>query len=235
MFRMTMNKSNWFLHGVKDLFLKRGLKTEEDRTRHIKVLRRSFIAAFIYSIFYGIYEYFVVYTHWKWVNIIGVELNWLIMYTGLILTVLIASRLSIENTIMGLFLMSVVEDIIYWMCQWVDTGIYPYPAPNWWDSTLASYQALGGLGWPIPFWPYVPFYYIPGFILISLFYISSYIGAKPGRIYTWLVGPFFLAIIAGALGNIGMARIILIALPLISYAYILTLYKFRNRIFGKEI
>ena len=216
--------------GIKDLLLKRAITLQEDPAIHRRTLRNGFLAAFIYSFAYGIYEYFIVYNYPTLHNYLGSEINWLIMYTGLMITVFLASRMSIEQTVMGLFFMTMFEDFIFWMSQWIDTGLYPYPAPNWWDSTLASFEALGGLGWAIPFWPYVPFYYLPGFALVSVFYIASYKGASTSRIAAWGIGPFFLAIIAGALGTVSMARVILIALPLVSYAYIITLYSFRDRI-----
>ncbi|HUX98347.1 MAG TPA: hypothetical protein VMV49_02220 [Candidatus Deferrimicrobium sp.] len=215
---------------LTDFFLKRPITIQENPSIYKKTLYRAFLATLIFSIIYGIYEYFIVYHTIRLVDILGPELNWLIMYTSLLLTVALASRFSIEQTVMGLFFMAMFEDVVYWMCQWIDTGIYPYPAGNWWDSAFASFRVLGGLGNPIPFWPYVPFYYIPGFTMVFIFYLASYKGAIPSRIASWAIGPFFLAIIAGTMVPDNTARIILIALPLLSYTYILTLFFLKNRL-----
>ncbi|MHA1652316.1 MAG: hypothetical protein ACTSYB_19195 [Candidatus Helarchaeota archaeon] len=206
---------------IKDLFLTRGISLQEDQATHRRTLRNGFLAAFSYSVGYGIYEYFLVYHNLRIIDYIGSEINWLIMYIGLLLTVALATRFCIEQMIMGLLLMAVFEDLIFWLCQWIDTGLYPFPAGNWWDLTIASFQALGGLGWAIPFWPYIPFYYIPGFAMITCFYIASYINALYSRIVAWTFGPIFVAIIAGALGTVDFARIMLIIIPLVSYTYLL--------------
>lgn len=267
---------------------KRAISVQADAAVYRNTLHSSLIAAFIYSVIYGFYEYFIVYHYPEFLDLYGGNpvINWGMMYTALILTVAIAPRfgwyktlittltysaiyiltaiflptlniagiiiatpifliiaatiiscrflVSIEHVVMGLFFMTVVEDLFFWISQWIDTGVYPFPAGNWWDSTIASYAALGGLGWAIPFWPYVPFYYIPGFAILALFYISAFIGSKPARIVACIFGPFFIAIIAGALGTVDTARIILIALPLISYAYFGFLYLLRNRLPGHE-
>ncbi|NVM55093.1 MAG: hypothetical protein HWN66_15415 [Candidatus Helarchaeota archaeon] len=211
-------KSIW--NKLKDLFLKYGITIEKDPKNHRKTLRRGLLAALIYSIVYGIYEYFVVYHSVRLVDILGAEINWVIMYVGLITVVAIASRFSIEQIVMGLLFMAMFEDFVFWMCQWAHTGTYPYPAGNWWDSYFASFRVLGGLGKAIPFWPYVPFYYLPGFAIVTIFYLASYKGAATSRIAAWVIGPFFLAIIAGTLVvNDNVARIILIAVPFSSYAY----------------
>jgi len=148
---------------------------------------------------------------------------------------------SIEQTVMGLFLMTVFEDFIFFMSSWVDTGIYPYPActigvPDscWWNTSIATFKVLGNLGNPIPFWPYIPFYYIPGLAIVAIFYISSYIGAKPSRLLAWIIGPFFLAIIAGALDTVATAQIVLRDLPLIAYTYVSALYILRNDLPGYD-
>ncbi|MHA1264980.1 MAG: hypothetical protein ACTSRS_07055 [Candidatus Helarchaeota archaeon] len=262
------------MQSLRQLILKRGITLQEDPILYKNTLKRSFLAAFFYSIVYGIYENTIVYHGPRFVELMGSsEIGWGLMYSGLLLTVAIAPRfpwykilfttliyaglyilaglyfqplilpiviggiilafiylVSFEQVVMGLFFMAVFEDLVYFMTEWVRLGVYPYPAGNWWDSTIASYAALGGLGWPLPFWPYVPFYYLPGFAMIILFYVASYIGPKPSRIVSWILGPFFLAIIAGALGTVDTARIILIVLPLVSYVYVTSIYLLRNKI-----
>jgi hypothetical protein len=229
---MTYTKgiSQSFPMKMRAFFLKRPITVQENSLIYKKTLYRAFLATLIFSIVYGIYEYFIVYHTIRLVDILGPVLNWIIMYTSLLLTVALASRFSIEQTVLGLFFMAMFEDVVYWMCQWIDTGVYPYPAGNWWDSAFASFRVLGGLGHPISFWPYVPFYYLPGFAMVFIFYIASYKGPITSRIAAWGIGPFFLAIVAGTMVDDTTARIILIVLPLISYLYILILFSFRNRI-----
>lgn len=275
-------------HNFKFLIFKRAITPQEDAVIYRHTLKASFIAALIYSITYGFYEYFIVYNYPGFLDLYGGNpvINWGMMYSALILTVAIAPRfgwyktlavslsysaayiltaiyiptiyfagflfptplfliiaaaivsiiflVSVEHVVMGLFLMTVLEDLIFWMALWMDKGTYPFPAGNWWDSTIASYAALGGLGWAIPFWPYVPFYYIPGFAVIILFYVSAFIGPKPSRIVAWVFGPFFIAIIAGALDTVATARIILITLPLIATTYVSAMYLFRSHLPGHE-
>ncbi len=209
---------------IKELFLKRPITINKDDRAHKKIVLRGFVAASIYSVIYGIYEYFIVLNYIRLVDVLGsVVVNWAIMYICVILVVALATRGSVEQTIMGWFYMAVFEDVIFWFCKWVDKGEYPFPAGNWWDSTIASYRVLGGLGWAIPFWPYVPFYYIPGYAVIILYYITSYKSAKAGRIAALIWEPFFLAIIAGALGTDLLAIICLTTIPTISYIYIIVL------------
>ena len=80
----------------------------------------------------------------------------------------------------------------------------------------------------------MPFYYIPGFAVIALFYASAFVGPKPSRIVAWIFGPFFIAIIAGALDTVETARIILIVLPLVAYSYVSLTYLLRNYLPGNE-
>ncbi len=269
-------------HDLKFLIFKRAITVQGDQKVYRHTLKASFIAALIYSVIYGFYEYFIVYHYPNLLSLYGGNsfINWGMMLSALILTVAIAPRfglvktlltslsysgvyiltaiyvqnlvvvllivaivisllflVSLEHIAMGLFLMTVLEDLIFWIGQWIDTGTYPFPActigdPSscWWNNTIHSFEILGNIGSPIPFWPYIPIYYIPGFAMIALFYISAFIGPKPSRIIAWIFGPFFVAIILGAIGTIATARIILIVLPLVALAYVSILYILRNRI-----
>ncbi|MHA1294436.1 MAG: hypothetical protein ACTSQJ_17475 [Promethearchaeota archaeon] len=236
-----MDKDNF--KSLKNKFyyqiFKRGIKIESDIEIYKKIYHRGFIAALIYSIIYGIYEYYIVYNEYVGlVKVIGSVINWVIMYSGLCITVGLATRyekrFNIEPIIMGLFLMTMLEDVIFWMCLWIDRGVFPYPAGNWWDNTIATFRILGGLGRPVPFWPYIPFYYIPGFIAIISYYLICINGPKSSRAYAWIIGPFFIAIIAGALFNDLFALICLIAIPSISYIYILTILYLNKKQINEE-
>jgi hypothetical protein len=215
---------------LKSFFLRRAVTLDEYPESHRNTFKKGFIAATIYSILYGFYEYFVVYNYPRildFYNIMfpgnGHIFNWIIMYAGIVITVAIATKFSIEQSIMGLMYMAMLEDVFFWISQWIDTGIFPFPAGNWWDSTLATFRVLGGLGQAIPFWPFTPLYYIPGFIMVLVFYVSSYKGAKSSRIAAWAIGPLFLAIIIGALADDAFAIFSLITVPTISYTYLIIL------------
>lgn len=216
---------------IKNFFLERPIRLN-DVDQHKIIWKRGFFAAFIYSIIYGFYEYFVVYTNIRLYDIMGSTINWSIMYIALIITVSLATcykkKLNIEHVIFGLLFMAVFEDVIYWIGQWIDTGMCPFPAANpvtldnWWDNTFASYRVLGNLGQPLPFWPYFPKYYIPGYAMILGYYTCCKLGPKASRIYAWIVGPLFLAVLGGALVSEDFhALLILIILPTISYIYVL--------------
>lgn len=218
---------------IKDVLLERPITINSDNDIHRKEVRRGFIAATIYSIVYGFYEYFVVYNYITLHNILGSVGNWIIMFNGMLLVVALATRFSVEKSLMAWLYLVVVEDLFFWIALWIDTGVYPFPAPNWWDGSLTTFRLLGGLGQAIPFWPYTPLYYIPGFTLLIIYYISSYKSAKYGRITAWIIGPFFLGILDGLMpGILGypselLALIILIIVPIISYLFILYLL-YRN-------
>ena len=210
---------------IKNFLLKRPIRLNNVEDHKI-IWKRGFLAAFIFSIIYGFYEYFLVYNTIRLYDILGSYGNWSIMISSLLLTVTLATsykkRVNIEHVVMGLLFMAVFEDIIYWIGQWIHLSVFPFPAGNWWDSTFASFRVLGNLGQPIPFWPYVPKYYLPGYAMIIGYYICCKISPKASRIFAWIVGPLFLAILGGALITEDfLALLILIFLPTISYIYVL--------------
>ncbi|MHA1147124.1 MAG: hypothetical protein ACTSR8_02655 [Promethearchaeota archaeon] len=213
---------------LKDFLIERPIRINEEETHKI-ILKRGFWTAFIFSIIYGFYEYFVVYNYIRLYDILGSSGNWSIMYISLIFTVAFATwydrKFNIEQIIMGLFFMAMFEDVIFWISLAIDHGVYPFPAGNWWDSTFASFRVLGGLGKAIPFWPYVPTYYIPGFGLIISFYIFSYYGPKSSRIVFMLIGPLFIAILLGTLHDELFAIIMLISVPTICYIFSILILK----------
>ncbi len=215
---------------IRNFFVEKPIRlnSEED---HRKIVKRGLLAALIYSIIYGFYEYFVVYNYVRLLDFFGSPtINWSIMYGALLLTVAIATRyggkLNFEQVIMGLLFMAMFEDVIFWLSLWMDKGTYPFPAGNWWDSYIATFRVLGGAGWPLPIWPYFPFYYIPGFGMILIYYISSFKSARAGRIAAWSIGPLFLAIVIGALGDDLFAIMSLIIVQAVGYSFIIiALYK----------
>ncbi len=213
-----------------DFFVLRPFDIDKNIVSHRQTLKKGFISATIYSILYGIYEYFVVYTRFSLIDTVFTpQINWLIMYLGIIITVGLVTKVNIEQIIFGLFYMIMFEDVVYWIGYGIDFGIFPYPAANWWDIYLASFRVLGGFGRAVPFWPYVPLYYFPGFGIVILYYILSYRSALLSRIMAWIIAPFFISIIAGALGNDLTATILIILIPLILYLYIIILSIIRRR------
>ena len=208
---------------IKDFLLERPITINTDDNIYKKEVVRGFIVAAIFSISYGFYEYFILH---QMLQAHG-NINLIVMFFGIILVVALTTRFSVEKSLMAWLFVAVVEDLCYWIAWWIDTGVYPFPTFDWWDIVLTTFRLLGGLGQAIPFWPYVPFYYIPGFIFISIYHITSYKSAKYGRITAWIVGPFTFAIFAGALTNELLATIILISLPTISYFFVLILL-YRN-------
>ncbi len=213
---------------IEEFLFERPITINSDKNIHKKEVRRGFIAATIYSIGYGFFEYFIVRGLFQFYGGgLGTIINWVIMFSGMLFVEALATGFSVEKSFMAWLNLAVVEDLSYWIAQWINTGVYPFPAPNWWDNSLATLRLLGGLGQAIPFWPYVPQYYLPGFILLIIYYISSYQNPKYGRITAWMVGPFTIAIIGGSLFSDIVAAIILISLPTISYLFVLSLL-YRN-------
>ena len=245
---MTVNQKNEMLNKhktrskkIKEFFLQRPITINYNNDMNKNEFQRGFIAATICSIGYGFYEYFIVYGFLVplWGAPFGI-INWFIMFFGMLFVVALATWFSIEKSLMAWLHLTVVEDLFYWIAQWIDTGIYPFPPSNWWDDTLTTFRLLGGLGQAIPFWPNVPLYYLPGFTLLIIYYITSYKSAKYGRIIAWIVGPLILAILGGALPGIFgltsnlLAIIILFSLPILSYSFVLSLI-YRNNWKFKEI
>jgi len=215
---------------ISEFFLKYPITIIKDLRLHKKILLQGFLGATIYSIIYGIYEYFVVYHGIKLIDILGSIINWTIMWMGLIITIAIITHFNFQNIIMGLFYMSFLEDLMFWLCQWGSTGIYPFPAADWWDVIFASYRILGNWGRAVSFWPYVPFYYLPSSVMIIIYYVAAYKGAIYGRITAWLIGPFFLVIVGTAFVNDFIATLILIFGPFLflAYAFTLTLWAYHQ-------
>ncbi|MFX1567178.1 MAG: hypothetical protein ACFFCV_02290 [Promethearchaeota archaeon] len=224
------------MHSVqlKDFLFERPITIIFDENLHKKEVLKGFIAVTIYSIVYGFYEYFIVYG--LLIPVLGNPfsiINWFIMFFGILFVAALATWFSVEKSLMAWLYLTIIEDLFYWIAQWIDTGVYPFPAPDWWDTTIATFRLLGGLGQAIPFWPNIPLFYLPGFTLLIIYYIISYRSAKYGRIIAWIVGPFILAILGGALPGIFgltgdlLATIILISIPVLSYSFVLSLL-YRN-------
>lgn len=201
----------------------RGVEVPADRGPWVRLHRNALAWVSVYAIAYGIYEYFVVYKHLMWVVMVE-EVNWLVMILGLAIVVTIATRGSIEHLVMGLMHTFLLEDLVYWLCQWVDTAVYPFPAPNWFDAWFASFRVLGGIGSPLPWFPHVPLFYLPGFAIVLGYYLAGFVaGPRGSRIVAWIAGPLFVAIIGGTMVPDSTAALLLVVLPAISYGYVLAL------------
>lgn len=217
------------LKRISALFFERTIQIEKDINKHKKVLYRTFIATTIYSILFGFYDYFIVSRFGLVRNdIMSEEVHWSIMTIGILILIAILTRFNIQQMVFSLLYTAMLEDLMFWISQWIGTGIYPFPAPNWWDPYFASFRVLGGLGWPLPFWPYIPFYYIPGFIIVILYYISCYLGPKTSRVFAWIVGPLWLAFLGGLFVDEPTALTIFFVVPIISYSYILIILFLRD-------
>nr|MDO8085199.1 hypothetical protein [Candidatus Sigynarchaeum springense] len=207
-------------HPVLD-FLKFHLLTRlvsvADKEVHGKKLASCLASTTIYAVAYGIYEYFIVYKGLMG-RVLDEETNWAIMIGGLVVVVLVSTWSNVEMCVMSLLYLFLMEDLTYWTCQGIELGTYPFPAGDWFDSYFASFRVLGGIGQAIPFWPYVPFFYIPGYAAIIAYYVASWRSAKAGRVVAWIVGPFFIAIIAGTLVTEEIATGLLITIPSASSA-----------------
>jgi len=216
---------------LQNLFVVRPVRVESDLKKHRKELVFVFLAALGYSILYGIFEYTVMYTKPGYVRneVISPYVNWAIMYTTLLLLMVGVTRGKIEQMILGIFFFLVVEDLIYHICYGVDIQAFPFPVYNWWDDYLASFRVLGHLGQAVPFWPYVPLYYLPGFGMLLVQFVVGMISAKGFRIINWIIEPFILAIIVGMLWNNDLfAIIVLTIIPISAYSYggvLMILYK----------
>ena len=206
---------------------------ETDQRKHKNIVRIGFWTSFVYSIIWGVYEYYIMKSGFV-PNTIPQIAHWAIMHLLLVVILGFATKFSIEQMIMGQFFMAVFEDMIYFITYGFDYNFYPYPAGNWWDYTFASFRVLGGLGQPVSFWPYTPIYYIPGFAMIILFYVLSFIGPKTSRIGAWIVIPLYLAVLIGTMVSDLTALIILIVLPIALYLYLAIAFIVHRQMIKKE-
>ncbi len=216
-----------FQSRLENFFVKKPLLIPSDIKKHRKEVLISFLVAFHYSIFYGVFEYTIMYTRPGLVakGIISPYVNWLLMYISLIILMTLVSKGRIELILLGMIFFLVFEDLIYHTCYGIDIRAYPFPVYDWWDDYLASYRVLGHLGQAVPFPPYAPLYYFPGFGIIMTQYITGFVHPKAFRIVNWIIEPFLLAIIVGLLWNNDIFAIVsLVLVPLICYSYILTLF-----------
>jgi hypothetical protein len=202
-------------------------RLELDKKSHTKTVTVGFLISFIYSIVWGIYEYYIMKNGFV-PNTIPILVHWAIMHLLLVGILAFATKFSIEQMIMGQFFMAVFEDMIYFITLGLDLRYYPYPAGNWWDNAFASFRVLGGLGQAITFPPYTPIYYIPGFLMIIFFYIFSFQGPKASRIAAWMIIPLYLGVLIGTMVGDLMATILLITLPTASYLYLGIAYIIRR-------
>ena len=217
---------------IENFFLRRPIQISEDIKKHRKEVLISFLVAFHYSIFYGIFEYTVMYTRPGLVakGIISPYINWLFMYTSLIILMTVVTKGRIELVILGMIFFLVFEDLIYHICYGIDIRAYPFPVYDWWDDYLASFRILGRLGQAVPFPPYAPLYYFPGFSINIVQYIVGFVNPKVFRIINWFIEPFLVAIIVGLLWNNDIfALISIIIVPIISYCFILTLFVLKRK------
>lgn len=187
-----------------------------EQIEHKRMVKRAFIAASVYSLIYGTYEHRIVYHGPRLIDIVGEMVNWPMMYIGLLITVGLATRWHREAMLFGLFWMAMFEDLVFFLNEAMLIGAYPYPAGNWWDQWFASFRVLGGLGTALPFFPFVPRYYVLGFPLAGLWFLLSHRNEKVGSRYAMVVGPIFIAIILGTLSGEGFAVFALICAPIAS-------------------
>ena len=191
-------------------------ENQTEEAEHRLMVKRAFIAASAYSLVYGTYEHRIVYHGPRLIDILGEMVNWPMMYIGLLITVGLATRWQREAMIFGLFWMAMFEDLVFFANEAALIGAYPYPAGNWWDQSFASFRVLGGLGTALPFFPYVPRYYVLGFPLAGLWFLFSYRSKAIGSKYAIVVAPLFIAIVLGTLSGENFAVFALLCAPIAS-------------------
>ncbi len=200
-------------------FVQAPLKIEPDEKVHRHRMKVYFLAVMVYSILYGIYEYFIVYNYPALIATTALNewINWSMMIGGMLIVSGLTTRFRIEYMVMAVFTMAMVEDITYFISLWIDSGAYPFPSGDWWSHFYSSYRVLG-LGHPTTFPPYVPVHYWVGFPSVIVYFIASFKSAKWGRAAAWFIGPLFLAVLVGAVVKTDqMAWIVLIGIPMLCY------------------
>ncbi|NHJ39310.1 MAG: hypothetical protein FK731_04700, partial [Asgard group archaeon] len=114
---------------MKNQFVIRPLRVIKDVKKHRRGVLYAFLASFCYSVFYGIFEYTVMYTNPGYVSkgIITPYVNWAIMYTSIIVLMMGVTRVKIEWIILGVFFFLMFEDLVYHICYGIDIQAYPFP------------------------------------------------------------------------------------------------------------
>ncbi len=113
-----------FIH----IFLKRSITIDRDKEIYKKCLIRVFIAATVYSMLYGWYEHFIVYNNVNLIDIIGPQINWTIMYVGIIILVAVVAKFRMEHVVFGLFYMTLLEDYVDSLKD--DINAFDWPDPT---------------------------------------------------------------------------------------------------------
>nr|MDO8110045.1 hypothetical protein [Candidatus Sigynarchaeota archaeon] len=224
--------SSRLLAALKFHLATRMIAVQKDPAIHHRKLVLGFWITTIYALAYSFYEYFVVYNYVDLMaqGLMVEQLNWVIMLGGFAIAILIATRGNIEHLVIGMMYMFILEDLGYWISQWIDTRVYPFPAPDWFDSWFASFRVFGGIGQAIPFWPFVPVFYLPGFALIAVYYLAARKSTTWSRIVAWGIGPLFAWLIIGTQLSDATASALLIFLPVISWSYVFILFLFKSKI-----
>ncbi|NHK30038.1 MAG: hypothetical protein FK730_01715, partial [Asgard group archaeon] len=116
-----------FKDWMKKQFVIRPLRVIEDKKKHRLEVLYAFLASFLFSIGYGIFEYTVMYTNPGYVRngIITPYVNWAIMYTCILVLMIGVTRVKIEWIIFGVFFFLMFEDVVYHICYGIDIQAYP--------------------------------------------------------------------------------------------------------------
>ena len=220
-----------FKNWLNKQFIIKPLRVTKDVKKHRKKVLFAFLGSFLFSVFYGIFEYTVMYTNPGYVRngIISPYVNWAIMYSSIVILMTIVTRGRIDQILLGIFFFLMFEDLIYHICYGIDIQAYPFPVYDWWDEYLASFRVLDNLGQSVTFWPYIPLYYLPGFGMLIIMYSVGFANVKGSKIVNWILEPFILAVIVGLLGSDIFAIISLTVIPVVAYSYIITLVILRRK------
>ncbi len=182
---------------------------------------RALLISLVFAILFGIYERLWAFTIFNEFFYENIYLHWGLWWFETLIIAYFASNRRWDQILMNLLLVIAVEDLTYWMVEWVVENQFPFPAINWWDDEITSFRVLGNWGTETNFWPYVPrAYYIIGTILLVYFLINQFGGPKYTQIADWVLYPFLIPFFIGFLIPYDLTFIvILIIIGIIGYGW----------------
>ena len=174
--------------------------------KFMRVLKRGLLALLVYSITYGFFEY-TYFTLWgPPYKEVGAVTNgffpspyhyWAVFILAAFLVVFIACR-SFEFSALSAVLFTANQDLFYFVGQWIHTGVYPFPVPNWYDHAFPLLGVFQG-GVAIPFPPFFPRYYFMIWLPFIAYVLLGLKNTRLSRAIAWSTVAFFTVIASSGL------------------------------------
>ena len=141
----------------------------------------------IYSIIYGVLEYFLFHSpnYDGWLKISKYFPNMYFYWSFMLLSAIGFTAIFCRHwiiTLWSMWLFPVVEDLFFFISLGIHQQKYPFPVSNWYDEAFWIAKILK-LGQPLTFVPYIPnFYFVLPLIYLFGIVILIVLQARKGNI-----------------------------------------------------